>query len=247
MDCLRFFPRPRVGAQLLLVCVPPAGGSPSAFASWTAQLPPWLDLCAVTLPGREARLREPFAASVADVADEAADAIGSLDRSDMPVAMLGHSLGGWVALETTRRLIEDGTQVVHLFALASRPPHVMGRRVIGGDDASLIAYLRELGGTPEVVFAEPSLLAIMLPILRADLGILERHPLRTVPVDVPATIMTGLEDPTISVELAERWRELVGRPPGRGDHVKLAGGHFFPQTARDQVIATVIDKLAATR
>jgi surfactin synthase thioesterase subunit len=239
-EWLRFFPRPRAGARLLLVCVPPAGASASAFAGWTAELPAWLDLCAVALPGREVRFAEPLATSVFELADATADAVAALGR---PVAMLGHSLGAWTAFEATRQLCAAGVPVERFFPTAARPPHVMGRPTIAPNDAALIAYLRALGGTPEEVLSNPGVLALALPVLRADLALLANHPMRTAPIEIPTTILSGTEDRAVPVAVTDRWRELVGPC----EHQQFAGGHFFPQTARAAVIAAVVERLTPTR
>src|SRR2546421_12668903 len=51
--------RPNDSARLRLFCLPYAGGGASIFRSWPEGLPESVEVCAIQLPGREARLGEP--------------------------------------------------------------------------------------------------------------------------------------------------------------------------------------------
>jgi medium-chain acyl-[acyl-carrier-protein] hydrolase len=53
-------PRPNPRAALRLVCFPHAGGSASIFRTWPNALPPEVELLAIALSGRDARVREPL-------------------------------------------------------------------------------------------------------------------------------------------------------------------------------------------
>jgi surfactin synthase thioesterase subunit len=74
-----------------LVCLPPAGGSASAFTAWASLLPAGVDLHALQLPGRGTRLAEPmpdaFGALLRDLIAE----LRIADR--VPVVLFGHSWG----------------------------------------------------------------------------------------------------------------------------------------------------------
>jgi surfactin synthase thioesterase subunit len=234
---LRFFPQRRAEAKAVLVCFPPAGSSAGAFAAWPEALPTWLDLCAVALPGREARITEPAPRSIAEVAEQVAAEVAALDR---PVALLGHSLGSWIAFETAMRLRVTATPVLWFFAAAARPPQLGDRLAIDQDDASLIAYLRELGGTAEELLLHAEMRDLILPALRADLALAACHPARSEILAVPAAILCGAEDHGLPIEFAGRWRELIAGPC---EFLRFRGGHFFVQTARDDVVACVIRRI----
>src|SRR5947208_1900679 len=50
----------RSAGWVRLVCIPCAGGGASLFRAWEEELPPWIQVSAVQLPGRQNRLREPY-------------------------------------------------------------------------------------------------------------------------------------------------------------------------------------------
>lgn len=82
----------RRGDGLRLICFPMRGG-PSLFRGWPLELSQQVEVCAVQLPGREARMKEPPIGDLRRLVVELADAIEpSLDR---PFALFGHSVGDW--------------------------------------------------------------------------------------------------------------------------------------------------------
>ena len=52
-------PRPSGTARLRLFCFPYAGAGPSIFRAWPDDLPREVEICAIQLPGREGRFKEP--------------------------------------------------------------------------------------------------------------------------------------------------------------------------------------------
>src|SRR5258708_10641426 len=89
--------QPRPHARLRLFCLPYAGGGASIFRLWPAGLPSGVEVCAIQLPGREARLKEapfnhvrPLTLALTPVLEP------FLDR---PFALFGHSIGALVAFE----------------------------------------------------------------------------------------------------------------------------------------------------
>ncbi len=75
------------------------------------------------------------------------------------------------------------------------------------------------------------MLALFLPILRADLTMLERHRFTADPVlDVPITACGGQNDPQTPPAALEAWRELT-----TNDFVvrHFPGGHFYLHERRD--------------
>src|SRR5204863_8481508 len=82
-------PNPR--AKLRLFCFHYAGGSASIFRAWPSALPGEIEVCAVQLPGREARLREPSFTRLPEVIQALAPALRPYFT--LPFAFFGHSLG----------------------------------------------------------------------------------------------------------------------------------------------------------
>lgn len=242
-SAVRFFAAPKRAAKAVILAFPHAGGGASAFASWPARLPGWLDLCAFSAPGREDRRTEPPCPSwtaLAGLAERAAM------ESPLPLVLLGHSFGALLAHEVAARLVDAGRAPLHAFLAGARPPHIgMPGALLPQDDQSLLAYVRALGGTSEDVLHDQELRNGLLASLRADFTAAAGYRLRRpTPLAIDATIMCGRDDPGLPPAEAERWRELLGEKTGM--HV-FPGGHFFLHEARDRVIAAIISRLRPER
>ena len=213
----------RPGAEVRLFCLPFAGGSASMYRSWGALLPHHIDVCPVELPGRGTRFQERPMSDLRALVEQLGDALEPL--FDRPVAFFGHSLGARVALELARR---HSDRVVHLYASACPAPHrdKASESAHGAmTDAELVALLHRWGGTPEEVLENAELLALALPILRADLALLDAYKGSATPrLDCPITVFAGKEDDDIPLDDARAWSECTS-----AEHqlIVLEGGHFF--------------------
>ena len=67
---------------------------------WARELAPAIDVCAVQLPGRENRLREPAYSRFPDLIAATFEAL--LPYLDVPFALFGHSMGALVAFPEVR-------------------------------------------------------------------------------------------------------------------------------------------------
>ena len=111
---------------LSLVCFPSAGNNSSLFEGWSASLPPRCALLPVELPGRNARRNEAPGRDLKAAAGEAAAALAPLLRGK-PYALLGHSVGAWLAFEVSLALQRNGAPgPVRFYALACRAPCLAG-------------------------------------------------------------------------------------------------------------------------
>ena len=232
--------RPRPAARLTLFCFHHAGGAASAFRGFHEGLPD-VEVAAVQLPGREARMREALVEDMTRIVPRVADALaGSMTR---PFALFGHSMGALVAFELCRELRRRKAPApVHLFASAAPAPHILdtdGTHL--RSEAGLIERLRELGGVSEAVLAERELMAMVLPIFRADAAMTEtRVYTEEAPLDVPITALCGTEDEKSKRADLEGWQQHTRGPFAL--HM-VPGGHMFLQTARAEVLARIAQAL----
>ena len=110
----RWFPslRSRREALVRLFCFPYAGGGASVYRGWASDLPDFVEVCPVQLPGREGRFREPAFTRLGPLVEALTESLRPcLDR---PFAFFGHSLGALVAFELSRRLRREGRRPVRL-------------------------------------------------------------------------------------------------------------------------------------
>ncbi len=113
-----------------------------------------------------------------------------------------------------------------------------------GREDGLEGYVREMGGTPPEVLAEPMLLAALLPTLSADLTVLSTHGFRpAIPLDVPIRAFAGTDDAESPPERMSGWRVETA---ARFDLDVLASGHFLDAEAEQRVIAAVGRELTAS-
>ncbi|WP_425402645.1 alpha/beta fold hydrolase [Gynuella sunshinyii] len=104
----------------VLICIPGAGDNVMSFMALTAAMPDNWQVLGLQPRG----LLEGTApySSVEAAAQSYLDALKS-ESLNGPIHLLGHSFGGWGALELARRLEQDGTPVASLTLVDSRAPH----------------------------------------------------------------------------------------------------------------------------
>ncbi|MFJ8046418.1 thioesterase II family protein [Kitasatospora sp. NPDC096147] len=237
---LRRLHTPLPGAPQL-VCFPHAGGAASAYVALARALAPEVEVLAVQYPGRQDRRLEPAATGLAAAAEAVAAEL--LPRDDRPYALFGHSMGALVAYETAR-LLPDGRGPARLFVSGRGAPSLgPGRADRVRDDTELLARMRLLGGTNGAVFDDPELLALVLPVLRADYRALSGYTWAAQPqLGCPLTALVGDADPVVTVAEAEAWRELTTGP---SESEVFSGGHFYLDSAVEQVAKVVRSALRA--
>ncbi len=221
---------------LPLFCLPHAGGGASAFRAWAGSVP-GVAVLPVQPPGRETRLREPPYERMEPLAAELASVILAVAGS-RPYAVYGHSLGALVAFETLREVRRrGGPDPAHLFVSGCVPPQYAcgdGESIATAPLATLVRKLRELGGTPDWLLSDPTVLEMIVPPIRADFSVKESYAYRPEPpLDVPVTVLASTGDPRAPHEMQDRWRDQT--TAAFRLHT-LGGGHFavFEQAALTQ-------------
>jgi surfactin synthase thioesterase subunit len=237
---LCFEKRPQ--AKVRLLCFPHAGGSATAYATWHRDLPPEIELWAVQMPGRDDRRAEPRRVDIGRLGAELVDALRAVH--DRPVALFGYSLGALVAFEYARALRHTQTSApMHLFVAARRAPRLPTELPIHAlPDAQLIRETKlRYDGIPKPVLDDPELLAYFLPVIRADLQLLESYRHTTAdPLACPITAFGGSADPHADGPSLEGWAAETAA--GFESHV-LPGGHFFITQTRRAVLDLVVRAL----
>src|SRR5205807_9645024 len=98
---------------------------------------------------------------------------GNLDP--VPFAFFGHSTGAIIAFEVARWLRRNGRPgPTRLFAAGNCPPHIPEKYepIHHLPEAEFIEALSRLDGTPAEVLANPRLMQLLSPMLRADMALL---------------------------------------------------------------------------
>ena len=251
----RFRPIPRIAgtcswfqspiespARFRLFCFPYAGGGISVFRTWSKQLEPQIQVVPALLPGRESRLREPPFSRLGPIIEALTrDIFPYLNR---PFAFFGHSMGGIIAFELTRRLRwEHGIEPDHLFISARRAPQLpdVDPEIHNLPEPEFLKEVERLNGTPKEVLAHAELRQLVLPLLRADFAVCHTYTyLPGSPLKCPTTVIGGLQDDEVSREKLEAWTVQT-----IGDcrlHM-LPGDHFFIHTQQTAILRIILESL----
>lgn len=230
--------------RLRLFVFPHAGSGAAVYRAWAGALPSDVQLALVQLPGREARLAEPPFTRMRDLVDALVPAL--VPHVDVPFAFFGHSMGAHVAFEAARALRAEGREPVHLVASGNRAPHLPfpRPRIHHLPDERILAEFQRLGGTPAEILVDRQLMALLLPVLRADLELCETYAsgpgTSGTALTCPITVFGGTRDPDVPPAALDAWREHTTGPFARR---LFEGGHFFLQEDRPRVLATLAEAI----
>jgi surfactin synthase thioesterase subunit len=211
-----------------IFCFPHAGGSPRAFLDWQAYLGEDAEILAICRPGREHRAAQP-APTIEMLIEGAAAAITAVSEADgRPFYLFGHSLGALVAFEVCRRLPRLVTPRHFVVSGCAAPSLLPSQRVqeiaklTGIQFAEAIGFF---GGLPAEVIADEEMRDLLLPGLIADFRMAVGYRYQVgPPLEVPATLVVGRDDPHVKAAQIEPWNDEFTRPPERR---WVDDGHFY--------------------
>ncbi len=224
--------KPNRQARVRLFCFPYAGSGVAIFRQWVELLPSYVELCAVQLPGRESRLREPLYTQLDRLVEACTEQL--LPQLDLPHAFFGHSMGALIAFETARQLRRLGAPMpVHLFVSGRRAPQLPDPlpALSGLPTPSFLNELRlRYQGVPDVLVQDTELMQLFLPIIKADLQMVETYTCTDEPpLSMPLSCYGGLQDHTHSQADLDAWH-LQTQNTFRSE--RFEGGHFYFQQNR---------------
>jgi surfactin synthase thioesterase subunit len=241
---------PRAAPRYRLLCVPYAGAGTAAYRDFAEVLPPWLEVWAVRLPARENRVAEPPLTDLTSVVTALVDEFAHDDpfgREPLPYALFGHSMGALVCFELARALRRGGLpEPAHLAVSGRRAPRIPDElpSIHRLPMPRFLDEVRRLGGIPERLLAEPELMALLAPALRADFAVCEtyRHADEP-PLPYGISAFGGRADPTTTPEQLELWREETSAEFTIRLH---PGDHFFLHAHHRQILADLCRDLEHT-
>ena len=226
-----------------LYCFPYSGASATAiYSRWRRLMPPGIDVRPLELPGRGHRLAEPAHTRFSTLVEQLSQELSVEARP--PFSLFGHSLGGLLAFEMAH-IFE------HRFGLSPTVLFLSGVGAPGTQDysryrrpytnAQLIEELRTLKGTDRQVFENPDLLALALPILRADFQVCGSYAVSTERprLRCPIHVFGGSQDTRAGAP--SDWRRETANDFGCD---VLPGDHFFIHPSESQVLERVIQRMS---
>ena len=232
-------PQPNLSASARLFIFPYAGGAPSSFNKWVADFPNEIEVSIVHYPGRGSRFNEPLIKELFVLVEEIANAIQS--NLDKPFFFFGHSLGAVLAFEVARRITPQ-PQILFVSACGAPQASNSKRPIHALPDSEFITSLQNLNGLPADVASNSELMEILLPALRADFEAVENYKYTSSnhQLDCPIIAFGGSDDSHVDRTHLDDWKNHTN---GSFKSQYFSGDHFFINTARRSVIASMKDEI----
>jgi surfactin synthase thioesterase subunit len=163
--------------------------------------------------------------------------------------IFGHSMGSLLGFEVARALRSRGRPgPAHLLMSGLRAPQLLGRGAMLHTlpDAAFVQEVHSrYGGIPEPLLQDREYMKLFIPLLRADIGLIETYRYSPqAPLDTPLSAWGGAADRLITRDDLTLWRDQT---TSAFSCTLFPGGHFFVNTAREQVlreVARIIDEIA---
>jgi surfactin synthase thioesterase subunit len=237
-----YYPSPSADAGTRLFCVPYAGGGTAVFRDWPGGLP-GVEVGVVRLPGRESRFRDRPYSDMPTLVRDLADVLLA-ETDGRPYALFGHSMGGRIVFEVTRRIRQlGGEQPSHLFVSGCRAPQLaVPVATYDLPKAEFLTHLRTMGGAPPEFFESAELIDLLLPVVRADFAVVDTYAyVPGAPLDLPVHAFHGDADPQMAPADVAGWR---AQTTGRYQETLVAGDHFFVHSRRGELVDAIAADLA---
>lgn len=233
-------PKPNPKARLRLFCFPCAGGTTSAYSTWSNNLPADVEVCLVQLPGRGSRLMEQPFTKFSSLIQTLIPILRPY--LNIPFAFFGHSMGAVLGFEIARQLRSpDNASPVHLFACSCAAPQALNFNppIHILPEAAFVAELRRrYNAIPQPILENNELMQLFLPGLRADFAMLETYVYTTEsPLDCPISVFGGLQDSAVNAVGLEAWRNQTLNP---FTLQMFPGEHFFLHNPKSGFFAVII-------
>lgn len=237
-----FSPNPH--AETSLFCFPYAGGNPSIYRDWHRYLPSSLEVCPIQLPGHGARMEEKPFFEIKPLINELANFFTDFSFQKKSI-FFGHSLGALIAFELVREIKKRGGVEPSLFIASScSAPHwpmVKTNDFSTLPDASLIEYLRQLGGTPEEVLKDTALMKLFLPMIRADLKLTETYLYEEGELlSCPILACGGEHDSRVSLESLKAWDKQTS---STFKMQIFSGDHFYLHSSKEALLRKISEEI----
>lgn len=210
--------------KIQLFLLPFAGGNSASFKRLTDLLDSHIEVISVEYAGRLSRYKEDYITDYEKFLEDVASYIHGR-RSDLPIAVLGYSLGSVLAFDLiTKRKI--GRDLKHCFICARGDlrDESVSQRYHELSDNEFVKRMMELGGFDRRILENQRFLKIYMEPVRRDYMVWSQYKYREIgkKISCDTTVMYSPKDP-LAVN-AYGWRDLT---EGNVDFYELGDNHFF--------------------
>lgn len=235
-----FLREPRKDVSARVFCLPYSGCGATMYRRWPL-VRDGVEFCAVQLPGRENRMREPSFESYEELAVDLSE--GLRPYLNVPFALFGHCSSALAAFETAVRLCETGIAPARLFVSSEvAPQDGPYGYFLELEDQELSRELADLligmGGKPHTGLVE-----LMLDVLRRDVNVNKRYVKPDPPrLPCPITAIGWKDDTDIEPRQMTGWSRC-----GQTELVLLNGGHYEFVEAPDALLDVLVRGVRGVR
>jgi len=218
---------------------PHAGSGGTIYRNWGGLLPAEFAQQVVVLPGREKRLDETAFTSVEPLVEAVYEALlAELDYR--PFALFGHCLGAQLAYRVAVCMERDGEAPPSLVGVSGWAPEGFQQATYEQSqmpEPEMITWMKTLGSFPAEVYANPQILAMVIPALRADLAVFSTYVDDCAAVACPLVSYSGRSDPLMAPGAMGSWTSRARHYLGNSE---FPGDHFYIDTP-DHAVAVTAD------
>jgi surfactin synthase thioesterase subunit len=232
-------PVPKSHGAERLVVFHHAGGNANQFLPKLRNWQEKFDILMMDLPGRNFRIKEAAFSDPEKLFDALFDELSNLPAK--PTYFLGHSMGALIAFEMAWRISEKKLFPIKRVALSALRPPGSGPKIIRLStlpDEEFIREVESFSPFPGFVRDNPDLMKLSVQVIRNDLALMEGYQNKHKGIlPVPTIVLGGEDDPKISPNDLEGWRNLVDL---KGAVRVYSGAHFFIFAHLDECIGDLV-------
>lgn len=233
-----------------IVFFPYAGAGSDAYFGVRKFLPPKFVLWAADLPGHLQRAYEtPFLKFTEAINDFSQTVIDRFKDSHEPLMFYGHSMGGYLAVETASAIeLLDKSLVKHIILGACASPDRVDfsyfYTLAHASDAILLDVIKSWGfPIPEDLLHSSAAINMILHSLRSDLSLLSTYNANPSQIAAPISVLYGSADNHAHARHCLGWSRYTAAWKGL---TELNDGHLFiatqPQRVAEELIAALNDR-----
>lgn len=194
-------------------------------------------------PGRGKKYYMPMGKSVRQLARTAALELEHVIGAET-YALFGHSMGAFVAFEASVYLQKMLGRKAELLIVSGQqqPYNYTGVGMDFHKESTVIDYLKDMGGTDELIFSNQEARSFFLPMIQNDLIMAEEYTVSSTKQEKRCkniAVLYGREDAELTEENTAGWKAVGENYIGA--HI-FRGGHFYMNEEHNK-LNSYLDKL----
>ncbi|NXE87428.1 SAST synthase, partial [Menura novaehollandiae] len=232
----------RPNALCRLICFPWAGGGTFKLAQWGRLFNDSVEVYCVRFPGRETRLKDPYAKDMTSMVNEITNVLLK-DLKEKPFAFFGHSFGSYTSFAVAVHLKEKyRLEPAHLFVSGAHAPNseqvlpLKTLPIYDAEDEEILAHIKALGGISSELLQNEHHTKLLVRTFKEDARVFQTFSFEKAKMDIPfscdITCFNGSDDKSYDLKA---WQELTS---GDTSFYELPGGHFYLLEPSNEIFLT---------